>query len=286
MLDIPAAYLAARRSGAAFFPYFFDDWSQQAVFAPRRRRVAELIERRILRGATAVLVPNEFLEQDVRRRSRVRTVIVRNGCDVEPLRPMPTAASAEGSIVYTGAVYEANYDAFRNLLRALDTGVPASLHIYTAQGSDHLAAAGVQGRVTVHAHRPLAEIPLVHARADILFLPLGFDTPYPDLIRSSSPAKMGEYLAAGRPILVHAPPNAFVSSYFSKHGCGVVVDELDPERLASTIRRLLDDDELRNRVSSAARACAIADFDINAARSSFAAAVGIPSSKLCSAATA
>ena len=279
MLDIPAAYLAARRAGVRFIPYYFDHWSQQAAFAPRLQRLVELLEPSILRWAFAVIVPNEFLARDLQVHGKVRTAIVRNACEIP--RP-PLARTADGrapaSIVYTGAVYVANHDAFRNLVDVLRSeDLDATLDIYTAQSEGQIAQARIRGPVSVHSHRPLTEMPSLQADADILFLPLAFNSPFPALIRSSSPAKMGEYLATGRPILVHAPYDTFVAHYFSQYGCGVVVGEPERAPLAEAVRNLLEDDSLRERVGVAARARALADFDIEKARASFAAAVGIDS---------
>jgi glycosyltransferase involved in cell wall biosynthesis len=282
MLDIPAAYLAARRARVRFIPYYFDHWSQQAVFSPRLRRLIELLEPYILRRASAVIVPNEFLARDLEVHGRVRTAIVRNACEI-PRAPFARTpdGTASVSIVYTGAVYAANHDAFRNLVDVLRSDdIAATLNIYTAQSADEIAQAGIRGRVSVHPHRPLSEIPSLQARADILFLPLAFDSPFPSLVRSSSPAKMGEYLAAGRPILVHAPQDSFVAHYFRQHGCGVVVGDLERAPLAEGVRALLEDENLRDRIGEAARARALADFDIEDARASFAATVGIGSAKL------
>jgi glycosyltransferase involved in cell wall biosynthesis len=277
MLDIPAAYLAARRAGVRFIPYYFDHWSQQAVFSPRLQRLIKLVEPYILKRSFAVIVPNEFLARDLRVHGRVRTAIVRNACDIPSTPPARTAdCTAPASIVYTGAVYAANHDAFRNLVDVLRSGsLDATLNIYTAQSEGEIAQAGIRGPVSVRPHRPLNEIPLLQSEADILFLPLAFESPFPSLIRTSSPAKMGEYLAAGRPILVHAPRDSFVAHYFGQHGCGVVVGELEREPLAEGVRALLKDDDLRERIGEAARARALADFDIDTARASFAAAVGI-----------
>jgi glycosyltransferase involved in cell wall biosynthesis len=287
MLDIPAAYLAARRTGARFTPYYFDHWSQQAVFSPRLHRLIKRLEPYILRRASAVIVPNEFLARDLQMYGRVHTAIVRNACDVSST---PLARTGDGrapaSIVYTGAVYAANHDAFRNLVDVLSSGdLDATLNIYTAQSADEIAEAGIRGLVSVKPHRPLNEIPSVQADADILFLPLAFESPFPALIRSSSPAKMAEYLAAGRPILVHAPHDSFVAYYFRSHRCGLVVGELEHAPLAEGVRSLLEDDDLRDRLSEAARACAVADFDIENARASFAATVGIDFTNPESAAT-
>lgn len=279
MLDVPAASIAARWTRTRFYPYFFDHWSQQSQLGTRRRKLAEHAERWIVRGAGAVIVPNEYLGRELERRYGARTMIVRNACEVGSARAsngLPERSPGEAAVVYTGAVYAANHDTFRNLITALTVAdVEARVHIYTAQSPDELDAAGIAGPIEVHEHLPVSEVPAVHRAADVLFLPLAFDSPYPSLIRTSNPGKMGEYLASGRPILVHAPPDSFVAGYFRRHGCGVVVDELDPHALARELERLLSDTRLRSSVARAARERALADFDLRRARDAFAAVVGL-----------
>lgn len=276
MLDIPAGWLGARLSRVPYYPYFFDRWSQQWEGTPERRRLAERWERRIVADATAVIVPNEFLAREVETSLGARTAVVHNACVVPDQVGTPPPAGDPARIVYTGAVYAANHDAFRNLVASLGMlGRPARVDIYTAQPAAALEAAGIVGAVTRHDHLPADDIRHVQAEADLLFLPLAFESPYPSLIRTSSPGKMGEYLAAGRPILAHAPSDSFVADYFSRHGCGVVVDRLDPEELARRLGELLADDGLRGRVSAAARERAFADYDIRHARVDFARAIGL-----------
>jgi glycosyltransferase involved in cell wall biosynthesis len=178
--------------------------------------------------------------------------------------------------VYTGAVYAANHDTFRNLLAAIDLAtIEARVHVYTAQSTGELAAAGIEGALEIHDHLPGADVPAVQRSGDVLFLPLAFDTPFPSLIRSSNPGKMGEYLASGRPILAHAPPGSFVAEYFREHGCGVLIDRLDPQALADGLERIVCDDELRRRVAHSARERALADYDIRRSREAFGALVGL-----------
>jgi len=76
------------------------------------------------------------------------------------------------------------------------------------------------------------------------------------------PGKMGEYLASGRPILVHGPSDSFITSYFRQHECGLVVDENDPAQLARAIDSLLNDADLRKRLGARARHRAWTDFDL------------------------
>ena len=59
---------------------------------------------------------------------------------------------------------------------------------------------------------------------------------------------MGEYLASGIPILANVPADSFVSWYFSKYDCGLVVDVNDVEMLRKAVLKLLDNKELRHRL--------------------------------------
>jgi glycosyltransferase involved in cell wall biosynthesis len=121
----------------------------------------------------------------------------------------------------------------------------------------------------------MREMPGIQMEADLLFLPLAFNSPYPELVRTSATTKLGEYLAARRPVLVHAPPDSFVSWYFRRYDCGLVVDESDPARLAEGIERVLGDAGLRRLLSANAWERARADFDIRQSRDAFARLIGL-----------
>ena len=101
--------------------------------------------------------------------------------------------------------------------------------------------------------------------ADILFLPLAFDSPIPEVIRSSAPAKLGEYLAAGRPILVHAPAGSFVTELIRNAEAGVVVDTPDLRELARALLSIAGDGVLRTRITRNALQLA-SEFHVETAR--------------------
>lgn len=277
LADLPAGYLACRWARVPFLAYVFDYYSEQWV-RPVDRLVARLAEPLLLKGARGILVPNELLRDAYRNRYGVAPVIVRNACDTgdvgEERAPWP-AREGQVRIVYTGAVYHAHYDAFRNLVAALrqidDANV--ALHLYTAQDPAELRREGIDGPVVFHPHQPRAQIVAVQRRADILFLPLAFQSPFPEVIKTSAPAKMGEYLASGRPILAHAPEGSFVSWYLREHACGLVVDRGDPAPLAAAIRHLRADEALRHTLCARARDRVRVDFSIDAARAAFLKAV-------------
>jgi glycosyltransferase involved in cell wall biosynthesis len=139
---------------------------------------------------------------------------------------------------------------------------PLELHIYSAQTIEQLGAQGIRGsRVHIHSHVPYDQILAEQHKADILFLPLAFESPISEVIRTSAPGKMGEYLASGRPVLAHVPAESFVSHYIKMHQCGVVADKDDSSDLAGHILKLVLDDHYRQALTRNARRQARLDFD-------------------------
>lgn len=258
--DLPAAFLAARRRGLPFVAWLFDDpvmqWPAEEIY----RGFARFWERLWARGAVSVIVPNEAMAATFAARhpaATARVALVRNPAAAACFAPAPPARTADEphrTIVYTGSVYAAQESAFRNLVGALDLLAGRYvLHIYTQQPESVLTRLGLAGRhVVYHPALPHTEAIAVQRRADVLFLPLSFDSPLGDVILTSAPGKIGEYLAACRPILAHAPADAFVCRFMRQHGAGLVVDSPEPARLAESLLQLDRDDSLRTRLSHAA----------------------------------
>ena len=274
LLDLPAACLAGGRTGIPFVPYLFDDylyqWTGPARSASRR------LEPWVMRRARGVIVPNEFLREEYARRHGVSGVVVRNPCplpDLDAMDRAPRLFPGGGvDIVYAGAVYHANADAVRNLVSAVRNlgRSDVRIRLYTAQTPEEIGRHGISGpEVVHHPHIPHRDVPPVLRQASVLFLPLGFDTPIPEVIRTSAPGKTGEYLSVGRPVLVHAPEDSFVSWYFRENRCGLVVDRGDPGLLSSSIGTLIADETLRSELGARARAAAERDFDQEAVRPRF-----------------
>jgi len=267
LFDPVAAYQVSKSLGIPYILYAFDHYSHQWM-PPLLHAFAQKYERQLIPGAAEVIVPNEFLGQEYRRAYGVEVTVLHNPCDLSRYRPDPYAGGTKGereiTILYTGAIYEAHYDAFQNLIGALHSlGRPeVHLNIYTPQSESRLRANGISGDfVTYHKNQPIFTMPEIQQQADILFLPLAFNSPYPEIVRTASPGKIGELLAARRPVLVHAPADSFVSWYFKQHSCGLVVANNDPAELAEGIEALIRDQDLRQNLSNAAYARAKEDFD-------------------------
>lgn len=265
--DIPAAYLACKRCGVKFIPYMFDDYAFQ--WTGPARILAKMISNKIIKKATRVIVPNEFLARDYRKRYGVKATIVRNPCshaDFDRHSILKTLfPEDEVTIVYSGAVYHANNSSIKNLISAINRlrKYNIKLHIYTNQSKAVLKSAGIKGdRVIFHSHVDQSQMPIIQSQADILFLPLAFNSSIHEVITTSAPGKMGEYLARGKPILVHAPNDAFISWYFNRNHCGLVVDQDNINALAKGLEKIISDDKLRKDLAKTARKQADRDFNL------------------------
>ncbi len=276
--DPPAAYLASRSLRLPLYFYMGDYYAFREVHDPARRLLSPRLERILVTGAAGVACGNEALRDALHERYGIEAAVIHHPCDLSLYEPgaaddNPRAETSSAiRIVYTGTVYEAHLDAFENLFSALARSKAdrrAELHVYTGQSDADLAEKGLRGCFTRHVHRSGRALAEAQQSADILFLPLAFRSAYPEVIRTSAPMKFGEYLAAGSPILVHAPAGSFVTEYCRRHECGLVVDEPDRAALAEAIDLLANDEGLRRRLVASARARAEEEFGLQTARARF-----------------
>jgi glycosyltransferase involved in cell wall biosynthesis len=139
--------------------------------------------------------------------------------------------------------------------------------VFTAADPAELAAFGIRPNQRVRlAMASRAQVLAAQRAADILFLPIAFEANEHVAI-TASPTKMPEYLASGTPILVHAPPHAFVTKYAEERGFAEVVKAPDRAALAAAVRRLTLEPEVRERLSAhALETLALHDVDLVARR--------------------
>jgi len=271
LVDVPAAIVAAERAGVPCVLHYFDDYRSQwkipnPAWSTRwMERNGASIEAEVLSKASGVVVPNELLKSDLAERTSSPITIIRNPVQLDLYETLRGSLPAREynplrcwSIAYTGSIYEAQLDAVRNCARGLDVlrgrGIDVRLHLYTAQSEASLQAQGIPDSVHVHPTVKPLDASRVQCEADILLLPLAFVTRYPELIRTSAPGKLGEYLASGRPILVHAPTESFLSRFARDQRWGMVCDTLDESQIANCIERIVREPQLRAELSQGALA--------------------------------
>jgi len=251
------AYYLKKLTKTPYSVYMFDLWTKEIAASRIHRVLIKLFEKRIFTSAKNVFVMSEPLKEYYERKFSISPVVISHSVDLTKYSSLDTKKSVdtfpEGDfreIVFTGMINSAQRDAIRNMVDALK--LPGmeniKLILYTRADVDLLKQTGISGENVILRYALPEEIPIIQKKADILFLPLAFNSSMPTLIKTAMPGKLPEYLAAGRPILVHAPKGCFISGYAKDKDFAVVVDRPDRFLLKEAILNILNNPAIQNRI--------------------------------------
>jgi glycosyltransferase involved in cell wall biosynthesis len=177
--------------------------------------------------------------------------------------PIPTELPEDRDVrreaFWGGSVYGLNSCSAKRVLTALEE-VECPLALRTMSTDDTLERQGITGefvRREVMRDRP-EYLEALRRRG---LLAASMDWPdetnwHEDEMAIIFPTKAVEYLASGRPILVHCPEHYFLARFFREHKCGLVVTERDPKALVDAVNRLLQGDDEVIEMRKAALAAA------------------------------
>jgi hypothetical protein len=273
-----AAHHLSRQTGIPLVVYLMDDWT---TGAPRHSRIHGWLARSrmpaILSSAVRVWTISDAMAADISARFGIQSEVLPPVADVrahQAARSAQTYRRFEGrtlEIIYSGAIYDAQADAVRNLIDLLEEtggrihGTTFKLTVYTHAGRRSLDRMGLNRSWLSVRSAALSEMPDRLASADIAFLPFSFDEHLRQTTATSFPTKTADYLASGLPVLVHAPAWATVTRYARDNGFGVIVDRLNRGDLAAALGRL-SDEGTRALLGDRAMATAFRYHDVALAR--------------------
>ena len=248
-----AAFFLSKITNKPLFVYLFDIY-EELMQDSLEKCMARIFERKMFSRAVKIFVMSEYLAEHYLQKYGIQTELIPHPVELELYSESTMLINDKSpesyKIVYTGMIWTYNAEAIRNLVKVMNSleNRRVEFHLFTPNFPKQLAERGISGRNIVTDFANVEEIPSIQKEADILFLPFSFNSPYPLLIKNASPSKMPEYLAAGKPILVHAPRDCYVSHYAKENGFGFVVDKPDLGELRRAIFLLLEDRDLRERL--------------------------------------
>lgn len=244
-----STYLISRYTGVPYVLYFFD------IYLGNNRLLindlfARFFEPLMFRNASLVIVTNEATEKLCRKRygNAFRCAIIHNSVFPEEYeaRRTPYDPREPHSILFTGDVYWAQEQSLTNIIQAVMglKDLRIRLDLYLPHGSP--AFETIKRLIATNPNMRLSsalqsQMPAIQSMATVLFLPLSWRTKSPEVIATATPGKLVDYLAAGRPILIHAPPYAYVCQYAKENQFALVVDKEDITKLQEAVRKLVLD---------------------------------------------
>jgi glycosyltransferase involved in cell wall biosynthesis len=261
-----AATVAARLAGVPLVVLVFDLWEENA-YGRVERAVARLVERRLLRSAAALVVFCDTAAAHYADKHGVVATVLQIPLDPaavtddEPADPPRPGEPFE--VFAAGALYWAQEDAVRRCAAAAAQVDGATLTIVGDERE--LRERGIEAD-RYEERRSGPDFRARIDRADVVFLGLSLRSPHPDIVRTATPARLVDYMAAARPLLIHAPAGSHVAEYARREDFAEVVSEPSVAALADGLRRLAADPDLARTRGARARELALTRHSASAVR--------------------
>lgn len=248
-----AALIAgARIARALHWPLILDyrdPWSGYDWPLWRRGRIAQAFARRIESGLvrrSAVRVLNtqamrESFEKFFPFTNSAQNFVIPNGFDARHAdRSAPAPAESRIDIVHAGEIFTGrSLVPVLTAMRQLAARHPGRELLLTTYGDlpapevARIREAGLSELVRVLPRVPLAELAPVLQRAHALLAVVG------DHMLYSTPYKVYDYMAAGRPILGLAPRGAALFELLAESGAGVTLEPADVAGIEHALEKMI-----------------------------------------------
>ena len=208
----------------------------------------------VLRSAERIAVVGETMQQAYRDRYGAKSLIVRHGLAAEEWRTPSAEFQNPTDLVIGYAGSNTAPDAFDTLVQCLDSHgwrIAGRNVVLRLVGVRYLLNARGPQQVEYFGWRRVSETVNLMAATDVLYLPQPFSERLRPLAELSFPTKLSTYLAAGRPILLHAPTYAAVVPFFDRYPFGEWCSSLNGDDLGSQLTRLATDHAVRETACAA-----------------------------------
>jgi colanic acid/amylovoran biosynthesis glycosyltransferase len=220
-------------------------------------------------GAAFVVAVSDYnrrlILEECGERAGARVAVVHCGVDTDFFRPRETAAPERPfSILCVGTLHEVKGQGYLveacRLLAESGADVACTL---VGDGPDRaalteqIAASGLEERVTIVGRRTRGEVAELLSRANVLVSP---SVPTAEGKREGIPVVLMEAMASGVPVV--ASGISGIPELVEDETSGLLVPPRDPSALASALRRLHDDQALRERLARAGREKVDREFDV------------------------
>jgi glycosyltransferase involved in cell wall biosynthesis len=267
-----STYLLHKITKKPYYIFLFDIYKDNFFPVFPAGFLAKIFEPKILKNAEKIIINNEgtlnFYAQEYGEKIKEKIAVIHNSIFPEEYLKLNTDYNPQPpyKIVYTGRIYWAQIESLKNLIKAVNeiNDFDIKLIIFCPNPKNYLDRIGItESKKVKISTAPPEKMPEIQTQADILFLPLSFKTKSPDIINTATPAKLTDYLIAGRPILIHAPASSFLVKYAKENNFAMVINEENIEKLKEAIRKLLTDKELARQFIEHANKTFFKNHDAN-----------------------
>ena len=243
--------------GIPLVTHIMDDWPKRLTDTARnegRHRDAERIHDQLaqtFRQSRKALSICDKMSRAFEERYGVPFVAFQNTIDYAEWSGVSRTRSYEDDgtfrIVYAGSLADdMTLQSFVELSEAVgvlrDQGIPIQLNVYGARWWQNVfdREVGQKPGVKYIGFVPRARYVQSLVDADLLAMPINFDSRSMNYIRYSLANKAPDYMAAGAPILVYGSPESATVEYAIRHRWAEVVSQQGVEHIAKAVKDLIE----------------------------------------------
>ncbi len=211
--------------------------------------LSRIFEPKLFRTAEKIVVTNEGTKEFYVKRYGAQIAdkifVIHNAAFGGAYRELqaPYNPKPPYTILFTGRIGWPQIGALKNFVKAIELMDDSNIRLkfYCPNPKEYVQRMGLASPKIEWSVAAPKDIPAIQSKADILFLPLSWGTKGQMIIDTATPGKLTDYLAAGRPILIHAPASSTLVAYAKKRQFARVVDDENIEHLQVAIRDILSD---------------------------------------------
>jgi len=253
-------WIADVRDSLVASPFHSADHNLARAKQTGERKIARLVAR----YADAVVAATGAIAGELEAIGTSSVSVIRNGCDFEDFDGLAYTAEERFRLTHTGSFYGERDP--RPVLRAVAaSGADVIVRFagdFRPRDRAYASDLGLADRIELLGHVPRRRALELQRGSEALLLLVPHAR---GRGRGVIPAKLFEYLAAGRPILAAVPPDGEAAAIVRDAGAGDVVEPHDVDAIRSALVRLVErfedgrlepvhlPDELRARLSREAR---------------------------------
>jgi glycosyltransferase involved in cell wall biosynthesis len=253
---LAVAYLAHRITGLPLAVYLHD-FILEARYTGYLGAIGRWLHPRLLAEARPLWTMSDAMTERFTRVHRAASIPLVHAYN-EPIPddvPDETAHGGGLRALFSGSVAPANASALARVARAI-ARIGGRLTVLGPNAPVTLARHGLDGaHVDARFVRDRADVLRAMRAHDVLVSTLSWPGESwigEDELETMFPTKVPEYLAQGRPVLVHCPPHYAMARFVETHDCGWAATEGTEDALARALAEIRDDAKLRRQRSARA----------------------------------
>jgi glycosyltransferase involved in cell wall biosynthesis len=225
-----------------WIPYLHDTLAE-ALSRGKLADHATILQRQIFQHASKILVMSQGMKELFEKKYRVKVESLEHSYPEEIPDNLSTDIILQRQAFWGGAIYRINRHSLARISEALKE-INLPFLITSGAKRKRLESYGIVGK---HIKREFFSVRndylRILQRQEILILALDWPDESPiheDELATIFPTKTPEYLASGRPILLHCPDHYFLARFFEENQCGLVVAERSVDKLIKACQYLLE----------------------------------------------